>query len=81
VRRQVELPIEYEGHRIEAGYRLDLMVDELVIVEVKAVEKLSPVHEAQLLTYLKLSGIKIGLLINFNTVLLKSGFKRMVNNL
>jgi GxxExxY protein len=77
----VELPIEYEGHPIEAGYRLDLMVDELVIVEVKAVEKLSPVHEAQLLTYLKLSGIKIGLLINFNTVLLKSGFKRMVNNL
>ncbi len=77
--RQVELPVVYDGVRIECGYRLDLLVDDEVIVEVKAVEKVIPVHQAQLLSYLKLSGKKVGLLINFNVVHLKDGIKRMVN--
>ena len=78
-RRQVELPVRYKGERIDAGYRLDLLVDERVIVEIKAVERLLPIHEAQLLTYLKLSGLRVGLLMNFNTVLLKDGLKRLVS--
>jgi GxxExxY protein len=78
VRRQVPLPIEYEGLRLEAGYRLDLVAGDLVIVEIKAVEALSRLHEAQLITYLKLSGISLGLLINFNVPLLKDGVRRFV---
>lgn len=76
---QVALPVEYEGLRLEAGYRIDLLVERLVIVELKSVEKLAPLHEAQLLSYLKLSNIQVGLLINFNVPRLKDGLKRIVN--
>ena len=67
--------------RIDAGYRLDLLVEDVVIAELKSVESLAPIHHAQLLTYLKLSGKKVGLLINFNVIHLRDGIKRMVNNL
>ena len=77
-RRQVEMPIEYEGFRLESGLRIDILVDSCVVVELKAVESLGPLHEAQLLTYLKLSGCRIGLLLNFNSSLMKNGIKRMV---
>lgn len=76
-RRQVPLPIIFDGVQIEAGYRLDLLVNDLVIVEVKAVETLAPLHEAQLLTYLKLSGRRLGYLMNFNVKLLKQGLRRL----
>ncbi len=78
---QVGLPVIYEDVKLDVGYRIDLLVDECVIVELKAVEKVLPLHEAQLLSYLKLSGKKLGLLINFNVPRLKQGIKRMVNNL
>jgi GxxExxY protein len=77
VRNQVPLPIVFEGLEIEAGYRLDLLVNDLVIVEVKAVDALAPIHEAQLLTYLKLSGCRLGFLMNFNVKLLKQGVRRL----
>jgi len=77
-RRQVEMPIEYEGFRLESGLRIDIVVNNSVVVELKAVDSLGPLHEAQLLTYLKLSGCRLGLLLNFNTPLLKNGIKRMV---
>ena len=80
VERQKKLPIVYDGVRLDAGYRLDLIVNKSVIVEVKAVERLHPVHEAQLLSYLRMTGIKLGLLINFNMKLLRDGVKRVVNN-
>ena len=76
--RQLNLPVVYEGIRLDAGLRLDLLVAEAVIVELKAVERMSPLYEAQLLTYLKLSGKRLGLLINFNSPVLKDGFKRLV---
>ncbi len=76
--RQVPLPLQYKGVHIECGYRMDIVVDGKLVIEVKSVERLLPLHEAQLLTYLKLSGIKTGLLLNFNAVLLKHGIKRMV---
>jgi GxxExxY protein len=78
VSRQVPVGLEYEGLRLDAGYRLDLLVGGLVIVEVKAVEALSRLHEAQLITYLKLSGLRVGLLINFNVVLFKDGVRRLL---
>jgi len=78
VERQVGFPIQYDDLKIESGLRLDLLVAGLVIVEIKAVEKLAPVHQAQLLTYLKLTDKKLGLLINFNVPLIKDGIKRMV---
>ena len=78
VQRQLPLPVVYEGEKLEAGYRLDLVVDGSVIVEVKSLDALAPIHDAQVLTYLKLSGLRIGLLINFNVVLLKQGLKRLV---
>ena len=78
VQKQVVLPIVYQEVRLDPGYRIDLIVDEQVIVEVKAVDTLAPVHEAQLLTYLRLSGRRLGFLINFNVVLLKQGIKRMI---
>lgn len=81
VQRQVPLPVTYEGIRLDAGYRLDLLVADAVIVELKAVSELTPLHEAQFLSYLKLSGRKVGLLINFNVVRLREGIKRLVNNL
>ncbi|MDX9912411.1 MAG: GxxExxY protein [Phycisphaerales bacterium] len=77
-RSQVEVPVEYKGVRIEAGYRLDLLVDDAVVVEIKSVEKVLPVHEAQLLSYLRLAGNRTGLLINFNVPVLKNGIIRRV---
>jgi len=71
--------LEYKDVRLECGYRIDLLVAGLVIVEIKSVEALAPIHEAQLLTYLKLTGIKVGLLINFNVVVLKEGIRRLVH--
>jgi GxxExxY protein len=76
---QVGLPVVYHGVRLELGYRMDLVVEESVVVEIKSVDTVSPVHQAQLLSYLKLSGKSIGLLINFNVVHLKDGIKRFVN--
>jgi GxxExxY protein len=76
--RQVPLAINYRSARLDCGYRLDVVVDHALIVEVKSGERLVPLHDSQLLTYLKLSGIKTGLLLNFNTILLKDGIKRLV---
>ena len=81
VDRQKALPVVYRDVRIDCGYRIDLLVEDLVIVELKAVAELQPIHEAQLLSYLKLSGRHVGLLINFNVKLLKSGIRRLVNEL
>jgi GxxExxY protein len=81
VKQQIGLPLKYEGIQIDLGYRLDLLIENEVIVELKAVDKLMPIHEAQLLSYLKLSGRKLGLLINFNVLHLKNGIKRMVNGI
>ncbi len=78
VDRQVLIPIIYEGATLDAGYRADLLVEHLIIVEVKAVEALIPVHHAQLLTYLRLSGCRIGFLMNYNVVLFKQGLRRLV---
>jgi GxxExxY protein len=78
VRRQVALPIVYEGEKLDAGYRLDLVVDGAVIVEIKSIDALAPIHDAQVLTYLKLSGLRVGLLMNFNVALFKQGLKRFV---
>ncbi len=78
IHRQIALPLVYEDTRLDAGYRLDLIVDEAVIVEVKAVDALAPIHDAQVLTYLKLSGLRLGLLMNFNVVLFKQGLKRLI---
>jgi GxxExxY protein len=80
VERQVELPVTYRGVRLDAGYRMDLLVDSAVVVELKATETMLPVFEAQLLSYLKLSGKKLGLLINFKVVHLRDGIKRLVND-
>ena len=77
-RRQVPLPVSYKSVYLECGYRVDVVVADRLILELKTVEKLLPIHEAQLLTYLKLSGIRTGLLLNFYTTLLKDGIKRMV---
>jgi len=81
IERQKELPLKYRDIRLECGYRLDLFVEDSVIVEVKALDALHPVHEAQLLSYLRLSGCKVGLLINFNVKMLKTGIRRVVNRL
>ena len=81
VETDVALPIIYEGLRLEAGYRLDTFVERLVIIEHKAVENLLPVHEAQLLTYLKLSQCRLGFLLNWNVTLMKNGIHRFANNL
>ena len=75
------LPIHYKGAEISVGYRIDLVINQKVIVELKAVERLLPIHTAQLLSYLKLSGCKLGFLINFNVLHLKDGIKRVVNGL
>jgi GxxExxY protein len=76
-RRRVPLPVIYKSVRLDCGYRLDIVVENAVIVEVKSVERLLPIHEAQLITYLKLSGIPIGLLLNFNTPVLREGIRRL----
>ena len=78
---QVPLPVTYRGAQLEVGYRLDVVVDDAVVVEVKAAAKLLPIHEAQLLSYLRLSGYRLGLLINFHVPRLKDGIRRMVNGL
>jgi GxxExxY protein len=76
--RQRPLPVEYKGTKLDCGYRLDLLVADVVVVEIKAVESIEPIHEAQLLTYLKLGGWTLGLLINFNVPVLKDGIRRRV---
>lgn len=81
VQTQVPLPITYRGVKVDAAYRIDLVVEDLVIVEIKAVERLMPIHDAQLLSYLKLSSKKLGLLVNFHVLRLKDGYKRIVNGL
>ena len=80
-KRQVPLPVEYKGKKLDCGYRIDLLVAGTVVVEIKAVETLLRIHEAQLLTYLKLGNWQVGLLVNFNELILKRGIKRMVLNL
>jgi iron complex transport system substrate-binding protein len=80
VERQLVLPFEYEGTRVELGYRLDLLIDQRVIVEVKSTERPAVVHHRQLLTYLRLSGLQVGLLINFGMDQLRQGISRVVNN-
>ena len=77
--RQKELPIEYKGIRLNANYRLDGLVDKQLVLEIKSCDTLLPIYEAQLLTYLKLSGHRLGLLINFNVPMLKDGIKRIAN--
>jgi GxxExxY protein len=80
VEQQKPLPIIYREVNLDCAYRLDLIVDDEVIVEIKSVERILPIHEAQLISYLKLSGHKVGLLINFNVKMLKHGIRRLVNN-
>ncbi len=77
-RRQVELPLHYDGVELDCGYRADLIVDASVILELKSIERILPLHEAQLLTYLRLSGCHIGLLFNFNTLALREGIPRRI---
>jgi GxxExxY protein len=77
--RQKDLPIVYKGFSLDCGYRLDVIVDSRLVLELKACESLLPIHHAQLLTYLKLTGMKVGLLINFNVPILKEGIKRISN--
>ena len=76
--RQKSLPVEYKGVRLDCGYRLDLVVEKKAIVELKAIDKTMPVHHAQVLTYLRLSGLQLGLLINFNTPTIRDGISRVV---
>ena len=78
VQRQVDVPVVYKEMKLDCGFRIDLLVEKQLVVELKSVESLLPLHEAQLLTYLKLTGCKVGLLINFNVRLLKNGIKRLV---
>jgi GxxExxY protein len=79
VQTQVALPVLYDNIKLDAGYRLDLLVEQRIIIELKAVERLIPIHEAQLLSYLKLSKLPLGLLINFNVKLLRDGIRRLAN--
>ena len=79
VEKQKPLPVIYKDVKLDCGYRMDILVEDKVVVEVKSIEALLPVHDAQVLSYLKLSGCKVGLLINFNVELLKRGLKRIVN--
>lgn len=75
---QKEIPIDYKGIRLDAGYRIDIIVENNIILELKSVEKILPIHEAQILTYMKLAEVKVGLLINFNVLKVKDGIKRFV---
>lgn len=79
VAEEVGLPVVYDSQRLEIGYRIDILVDDLVVVEIKSVAEIAPIHKAQLLSYLKLSGRPLGLLLNFNVVLMKNGIVRMRN--
>jgi GxxExxY protein len=80
VEKQKPLPVIYRDVKLDCGYRLDLVVENAIVIELKAIDKLLPIHRAQLLSYLKLSGLKVGLLINFHTKMLKDGVVRLVNN-
>ena len=79
VKSQVTLPVIYKGMKVDSGFRLDLLVDDSVVVEIKSAEGISPVYSAQLLTYLRLSNIRLGFLINFNVIHLRDGIKRIIN--
>ena len=79
--RQTDIPVHYDGQKLGIGFRADLIIENKVIIELKSVENVQPVHKKQLLTYLKLTGLKLGLLINFNEALLKDGITRIVNGL
>lgn len=81
VQTELVLPIIYDGQQIDVGYRIDTLVEDCIIIENKAVSQLLPIHEAQLLTYLKLRGLRLGFLLNWNVRLMKNGIKRMVNQL
>ena len=81
VQRQLPMPMVYKEIKMDIGYRIDLMIEHKVIIELKSIEKLAPVHFSQTLTYLKLAGLKLALLMNFNTRYLKDGIHRIVNNL
>lgn len=78
---ELALPVQYEDVRIDTGYRIDMLIEEMIIIENKTVERILPIHEAQLLTYLKMRGCAIGYLFNWNVPVFKDGIKRMVNNL
>jgi len=77
-KRQQAIPVEYKGVKLDCGYRIDFSIEDLVILELKSVDSLQPIHEAQLLTYLKLTGFKVGLLINFNVPVLRDGIRRLI---
>jgi GxxExxY protein len=77
-RRQVPLPVIYKDVRLDCGYRMDLVVENKLIIEIKATERLMPIHEAQMITYLRLSGLHVGLLVNFNDLTLRNGLRRVV---
>jgi GxxExxY protein len=79
--RQLKLPVHYKGRYLDCGYRIDVMVENTIILELKAVDTILPIHKAQLLTYLKLSDLQLGLLLNFNIPLMRDGIHRIVNNL
>ncbi|NOZ09623.1 MAG: GxxExxY protein [Gammaproteobacteria bacterium] len=81
VQREVALPIKYKGLKFKKGYRADLIIENMVIVELKAVENVTPVYTAQLLSYLRMSSLRLGILLNFNVAYLRDGVKRVVNNL
>ena len=81
VQRQFPIPVMWKGIKMDLGFRSDLIIEDKIIIELKSIETLAPVHPKQVLTYLKLTGLKLGLLINFNEALLKNGIKRIVNNL
>lgn len=78
VERQKVLPVVYENIKLEAGYRIDLLVNKKIIIELKSVDQIAPIHKAQVMTYLKLSGLKLGLLLNFNTLDMKQGINRVI---
>ncbi len=79
--RQVALPVTYKGIKLDCGYRADILVDEKLVLEIKATDSITPLHQAQILTYLKMMDMRVGLILNFNVPVLKDGIKRMVNRL
>lgn len=81
IRRQVGLPVRYDGLQLDTGFRIDLLVSDRLVIEIKSVEKILPIHSAQLLTYLKLGGYRLGLLLNFNVIHMRDGLKRVANGL
>ncbi|MCX2745179.1 GxxExxY protein [Mangrovivirga sp. M17] len=81
VKSQILVPISYKNEKLDSGFRLDLLIENKLILEIKSVKELEPIHTAQLLTYLKLTNLKLGLLLNFNVPLMKNGIKRIVNHL